>query len=63
MGKHKLKLDEELYSNLTKAAEAAGYADTDEFILHTLDKAAAAVLEADSEEIVRQRLQGLGYIE
>ena len=63
MGKHKLKLDEELYRNLTKAAEVAGYASTDEFIMHTLDKAAAAVLEADSEEIVRQRLQGLGYIE
>jgi hypothetical protein len=59
----KLKLDPELYERLKKCAEIAGYASTEEFILHTLEQAAATLEEADSEEEVKKRLQGLGYID
>jgi hypothetical protein len=59
----KLKLDPALYERLKKCAEIAGYASTEEFILHTLEQAAATLEEADSEEEVKKRLQGLGYID
>ena len=59
----KLKLDPALYERLKKCAEIAGYASTEEFILHTLEQAAATLEEADSEEEVKKRLQGLGYLD
>jgi len=59
----KLKLDKDLYERLQRCAEAAGYSSVDEFVRHTLEKAVAAVEEADSEEEVKQKLQGLGYLD
>ncbi len=59
---HKIKLDQELYERLAKAAEAAGYSSPEEFILHTLEKAAAEIEDKQSEEEVRKRLKGLGYL-
>jgi uncharacterized protein (DUF1778 family) len=59
---HKIKLDQELFERLTKAAEAAGYSSTEEFILHVLEKAAAAVEDNQSEGELRKRLKGLGYL-
>ena len=58
----KIKLDRDLYQKLAKAAEAAGYSSTEEFILHILEKTVAGLEDAQSEEEVRKRLQGLGYI-
>jgi hypothetical protein len=58
----RVRIDRALYERLDKAGRLAGYATTQEFILHILEKAAEAVAEAESEEAVRQRLQGLGYL-
>lgn len=60
---HKITIDRELYERLEKAAQAAGYSSTDEFIVHILEKTAPAAGAADSEEEVRKRLQGLGYLD
>ena len=60
---HKITIDNELYERLEKAAQAAGHASTEEFILHILETTAPASSSADSEEEVRKRLQGLGYLE
>jgi hypothetical protein len=59
----KVKLDRDLWERLTRCAEAAGYASTEEFIRHTLEQAAAALESAGSEEEVRERLRGLGYLD
>ena len=58
----KIRLDKPLYEKLAKAAEAAGYSSTDEFILHILEKTVAGLEDAQSEEEVRKRLKGLGYL-
>ncbi len=59
----KIRIGNELYATLKKAAVVAGYSSVDEFILHILERAVAEVTQAQSEEEVRKRLQGLGYIE
>ena len=59
----KLKLDKDLYERLRRCAEAAGYSSVEEFARHALEKAVAAIEEADSEEEVKQKLQGLGYLD
>ena len=59
----KIRIVNDLYATLKKAAVVAGYSSVDEFILHILEGAVAEVTQAQSEEEVRKRLQGLGYIE
>jgi metal-responsive CopG/Arc/MetJ family transcriptional regulator len=59
----KIKLDRDLYRRLTRIAEIAGYSSTEEFILHLLEEAAASGEAANSEEEIKQRLQGLGYLD
>ncbi len=59
----KIRIGNDLYATLKKAAVVAGYSSVDEFILHVLERAVAEVTQAQSEEEVRKRLQGLGYIE
>lgn len=60
---HKIAIDHELFERLEKAAQVAGHASTEEFIIHVLETTAPADSAADSEEEVRKRLQGLGYLE
>jgi len=60
---HRIKIPDELYERLRQAAQAAGYASVEEFVLHILEKATAEVEDAHSEEEVRKRLKGLGYLE
>lgn len=60
---HKITIDHELYERLEKAAQVAGHASTEEFIIHVLETTAPASSSADSEDEVRKRLQGLGYLE
>lgn len=60
---HKITIDNELYDRLEKAAQVAGHASTEEFIIHVLETTAPASSSSDSEEEVRKRLQGLGYLE
>ncbi len=59
----KIKIDKGLYDRLGQVAQAAGYATTDEFILHLLEKAVADVGDVEGEEEIKKRLQGLGYID
>jgi hypothetical protein len=60
---HKIKIDKSLYDRLAFAAEKAGTATTDEFILHVLEKAVEGLNEQTSDEEVEKQLRGLGYIE
>jgi len=60
---NRIKIDDVLFERLKKTAELAGYASTDEFILHTLEKTVAELESAETEEEVRKRLQGLGYLD
>jgi hypothetical protein len=59
----KIKVDPELYARVKSVAASAGYATAEEFVVHLLEKAVADAEEAESEAAIRQRLQGLGYIE
>ena len=61
--KGKLKIDRSLYDRLAEAAERAGYATTEEFILHVLEREVADTERASDEEEVNKQLRGLGYIE
>ncbi|MEK7217002.1 MAG: hypothetical protein AAB289_15555 [Chloroflexota bacterium] len=65
---HRIKIEDELFRKLQQCAAKAGYASTEEFILHALEKEAARILGSggegpESEEQLRKRLEGLGYIE
>lgn len=60
---HKIKVDKGLYDRLAAAAERAGYATTDEFIVHVLEREAAGPDNKTSDEEVEKQLRGLGYIE
>jgi hypothetical protein len=61
----KIKLDKALYERLAAAAARAGYASTDEFIVHVLERAAAGggPGDATTDAEVEKQLRGLGYIE
>lgn len=65
----KIKLDKELLQKAAKAAEAAGYSSTEEFVTHVLEKELEKILPKDDsgysdeeEEKIKERLRGLGYI-
>jgi len=59
----KVKIDKALHERLARAAERAGYASVEEFILHVLEREAARIEEAGTDEEVERQLRGLGYIE
>ena len=59
----RIRLDPALYERLAAAAVKAGYASTEEFILHVLERAVAGLEEERDEEEVKKQLRGLGYIE
>jgi len=61
-GGPKIKLDGELLERLKKAAELAGYASVDEFIVHVLEKELNNIEDGGSDEEIKKRLEGLGYI-
>ena len=58
----KIKLDDELWDRVKKAAEAGGYSSPEEFVTHVLEKELSALDGAEDEEEIKKRLQGLGYI-
>ena len=60
---HKVKIDNALYQRLAAAAERAGYATTEEFIVHVLEREAAGPDDVTSDAEVEKQLRGLGYIE
>ena len=59
----KIKIDKNVYERLTRVAEIAGYASTDEFIAHVLEREVANLEESKTDEEVEKQLRGLGYIE
>ena len=63
--KTSVKLNPVLYEQARRAAEAAGYSSTDEFVAHALEQALVKAGGADPDvpdaELVRQ-LRGLGYL-
>ena len=59
----KIKIDKGLYERLEKRAGKAGYATTDEFIIHVLEREVSQLERGQDDEEVRKQLRGLGYIE
>ncbi len=62
-GTRKIKLEKQLFDQLTTAAEKAGYSSTDEFILHVLQREVADQQEVSDQEQAERQLRGLGYLE
>ncbi len=58
----KVKLEKELYQRVKEFSNKAGYSSIDEFVSHVLDEAVGSLEPAEDEEVVKQRLQGLGYL-
>ncbi len=58
----KVKLEKELYQRVKEFSNKAGYSSTDEFVSHVLEEAVGSLEQAENEEVVKQRLQGLGYL-
>lgn len=58
----KIKIDKELYEEVKKVSENAGYSSAEEFVSHLLEKVVNPPDAEDSDEDLVKRLQGLGYI-
>ena len=58
----KIKIDNQLYEQIEKCTEIAGYSSSDEFVHHILEKEVNRLLYADNDPEVLERLKGLGYI-
>ena len=59
----KIKVAKDLYDRLSSAAEAAGYASTEEFVQHVLERAVSDQQELSDQEQAERQLRGLGYLE
>lgn len=59
----KIKIDKRLYDQLAEAAQRAGYASTDELILHVLQREVADRDDDLDQKQAEEQLRGLGYIE
>ena len=62
MSSGKVKIPPELYAKLKTMAAKAGYASTEEFVIHILERETAGPTDASADEQVREKLKGLGYI-
>ena len=58
----KIKIDKELYEEVKKVSENAGYSSTEEFVSHLLEKVVNPPNAEDNDQDLVNRLQGLGYI-
>jgi len=58
----KIKLEKELYQRVKEFSNKAGYSSIEEFVNHVLEEAVGSLEKAEDEEVVKQRLQGLGYL-
>ena len=59
----KIWITKDLFDKASRCAAVAGYSAAEEFIEHALEKEVSRILVSDGdEELVRQRLQGLGYL-
>lgn len=57
-----VKIDKELHARITKVADVAGYATTEEFIQHILEKEMLHFEDTKNDADIRAKLKGLGYI-
>ena len=58
----KVKIDKDLMDRIRKVADVAGYATTEEFVVHVLEKEMLHFEDAGSDADIRDKLKGLGYI-
>ena len=58
-----IKVNQELWARIEKAAAAAGYSSPREFVEHVLEQAVAKLEVEQPDEEVLRRLKGLGYID
>jgi hypothetical protein len=58
----KISIDPALYARAEKAAEAAGYSSTEEFVVHTLEKELEKRERTDEARSIADQLHGLGYV-
>ena len=59
----KVKIDADLFARLKKAAEAAGYSSTEEFLIHIIEKELSNYETDKTNQQITDQLRGLGYIE
>lgn len=57
-----VKIDKDLHARITKVADVAGYATTEEFIQHILEKEMLHFEDTSNDADIRAKLKGLGYI-
>ena len=58
----KIRIDKELYEELKKISENAGYSSAEEFVSHVLERVVNPPGAEDNDPDLVKRLQGLGYI-
>ena len=58
----KIKIENQLFEQIKKYSEIAGYSSPQEFINHILEKEIKQLDDADNDPDVLERLRGLGYI-
>ena len=58
-----VKISNEMWDRIRRAAEAAGYSGPEELVLHILEKELARQEQQQDENAALERLRGLGYID
>ena len=61
--RRKISIRKQLYDDLAVAAREAGYASTEELIVHVLEREVDSRQNERDRETVDQQLRGLGYLE
>lgn len=59
----KVKIDRSVYDRSTEVARSAGYASTEEFIMHALEQVVDGLQRPQDAEEAKKQLRGLGYVE
>ena len=57
-----IKVGNDLWSRIERAAKAGGYSSPHEYAEHVLDKHVPPADDANSKEDIMKRLKGLGYL-
>ena len=58
----RVKIDKDLHARISKVADVAGYATTEEFVQHILEKEMLHFEDSKNDADIRAKLKGLGYI-
>ena len=57
-----IKVGNDLWSRIERAAKAGGYSSPQEYAEHVLDKHVPPTDDTNSKEEIMKRLKGLGYL-